>query len=550
MQSEQKTNSFFGAILLYKAFSESITISSRWLLVGCMLITTILLVWLRFDTIPVGSSWDDANYIILAESLAQGSGYRLINHPHAPLETAFPPGYPLLLVPFVALFPQNFTILKLVSVAFWLGALVLFYYFLQGRVTSPYREGITLLVAVNPGLVGMATMVMSEAAFLFVTLLALVLLARWRQRYDNGRFHWPYLVGSVLLTITAVFIRTAAITLLAALLFYLLYRFGRQHSKWLMAVMLLLFLLIPLAWFNASRGGSGVFSPLYYEHLLYVSQNMGELLRQWPLALDLSLVVLADAVVPFLGLSRFAAFLGETLHLLLMGLILALLLLGYLLSLRQGGPLALYVLLYGGLIYFWVVYTAELRPRMLLPILPFLYLCLGLAGLWLADRAGRQVNWVRQQKRPLLALALLVLLLINIGRNIHEWQQPIKNRVVDLSAGAAWIKANTPPDAIIMTPNAIPEYLYHRRQTVYAPGSFEPIPRSHIQPYLDRHNIDYIVVRPHLHEWDNVAQRLDYFSQNQLIPFLHTHPDRYPIVYQDGDHNLTIYAVIHPDRSP
>lgn len=46
---------------------------------------------LRFDTIPVGAFFDDAHYIVLAESLAAGTGYRLVNLPSTPVEDAFPP---------------------------------------------------------------------------------------------------------------------------------------------------------------------------------------------------------------------------------------------------------------------------------------------------------------------------------------------------------------------------------------------------------------------------------------------------------------------------
>jgi hypothetical protein len=515
------------------------------LIIGGLLIVSLLLVGLRFDTIPVGSFWDDAHYIILAESLSQGSGYRLINHPHAPLETAFPPGYPLLLVPFVTLFPQNFAVLKLVSLAFWLGTLALFYHFLKGRLASPYREGVALLVAVNPSLVGMATTVMSEPPFLFVTLLALVMLDGWRDRYDNGRSHWPHLVGGVLLVITAVFIRTIAITLLGALLLYLLYRFGRQHIKWLgVIVIFLLLLLIPLAWFNASRGGAGLFSPLYYRHLIYVSQNIGDLLSQWPQAIDLSLVIIADAIIPFFELNRFAAFVGEPLHTLLMSLVAILLLAGYVLSLRQGGVLPIYLLVYGGLLYFWVVYTEELRLRLLLPVLPFFYLYLALVAIWLVGQVGERLDGLRRQKRPLLTGAFILLLLISLARNFHEWQRPVKDRVVDLTAGVAWIQANIPPDAIVMSPNAIPEHLYYRRLTVYPPAAFEATLDKDIQAHLDQNNVDFIIVRPHLHDWKNPERKLDQFSQTRLVPFLTAQPDRYAIVYQDSAHNLTIYAVL------
>ncbi|MEM8860242.1 MAG: hypothetical protein AAGD96_18090, partial [Chloroflexota bacterium] len=72
----------------------------------------------RFNSIPVGIFFDDAHYLILSESLANGSGYRLINFPAMPIEQAFPPGWPLLLTPVAKLWPGNLIIPKFVTLGF------------------------------------------------------------------------------------------------------------------------------------------------------------------------------------------------------------------------------------------------------------------------------------------------------------------------------------------------------------------------------------------------------------------------------------------------
>ncbi|MGQ0767320.1 MAG: hypothetical protein ACT4OZ_16855 [Gemmatimonadota bacterium] len=46
---------------------------------------------------PVGAFQDDAIYTVLAKSLAEGHGYKLLNLPGEPDATHFPPGYPLFL---------------------------------------------------------------------------------------------------------------------------------------------------------------------------------------------------------------------------------------------------------------------------------------------------------------------------------------------------------------------------------------------------------------------------------------------------------------------
>lgn len=76
------------------------------LLLLALIIASAVFSILRFDTLQLGVSYDDAHYIILAESLANGEGYRLINFPRPQIERNFPPGFPLLLAPFTLAFPS------------------------------------------------------------------------------------------------------------------------------------------------------------------------------------------------------------------------------------------------------------------------------------------------------------------------------------------------------------------------------------------------------------------------------------------------------------
>ncbi|MEY2817871.1 MAG: hypothetical protein RL275_1334, partial [Chloroflexota bacterium] len=62
-----------------------------------LIILSATLALLRFNSLQIGTSYDDAKYIILAESLASGQGYELINFPRPQIERNFPPGWPLVL---------------------------------------------------------------------------------------------------------------------------------------------------------------------------------------------------------------------------------------------------------------------------------------------------------------------------------------------------------------------------------------------------------------------------------------------------------------------
>ncbi|MDQ6633190.1 MAG: hypothetical protein M3Z10_00335 [Gemmatimonadota bacterium] len=70
---------------------------------------------LVIDGAPVGVFADDAFYVILARSIAEGHGIRFLNLPGSPAATHFPPGYPLALAALWRMaptFPANLIVFK------------------------------------------------------------------------------------------------------------------------------------------------------------------------------------------------------------------------------------------------------------------------------------------------------------------------------------------------------------------------------------------------------------------------------------------------------
>lgn len=513
-------------------------LSHRRLVLLVTICSTILVIG-RFNDIPVGSFWDDAHYIILAESLADGTGYRLTNLPDAPVEDAFPPGYPLLLAPLVTLFPENFVPLKVLSLIFWLASLPLLYRLFLRRLSARQAVALVALVALNPFLVGMATTVMSEAPFLFFSLLTLTLLERWetvgRQRPLWQQWLWlGAVIGSAL---CAVLLRTIGITLLGGIVLYLLLTYGRRYVKYL-AVLFLAgsLLLVPLAWFNANNGGAFFFSPLYFTHVQYVSQQFVALVLDWQQSTQIAPQIIAGALVPVLDLARFEEILGSTVTQGLIWTTVLTAVVGFVLALRRFRASDLYVLLYAGILYFWIVYTAELRIRLLLPILPFLYLYLLLAIQVITNRLAI----LQRYQSTILIIAFLLLLTPSMIRNAHEWQHPLSERLVDLSIGTTWLQENSAADARMMTPNPMPDYLYARRQTVAYPSSNTEIGKT-----IGANGIDYVLVRQSLQS-SFADESLDSRTEN-LLTFLQTRPHLFKLVYQNNLHDVYVYQVMESE---
>lgn len=193
---------------------------------------------LRLDEIA-GLYVDDAYYIVLAQSLAHGTGYALTSSAIGPILPAFPPGFALLLAPVVAItsaFPANVIALKAVSIAAMLGvALLTYLYLARDRGLDRTRAAvIATLTAALPGFVFLATStVMAECAFT----LALVASAVAIERAARGpkRVTRATVIAAVVSTASWL-IRSAGIAVVLAGVCYLAWRRGWRTAAGFVAV--------------------------------------------------------------------------------------------------------------------------------------------------------------------------------------------------------------------------------------------------------------------------------------------------------------------------
>ena len=182
--------------------------------------TLLLGIW-TFDP-KLSLSGDNAEFIALAHSLAQGEGLSHINLPDPRPATKYPFGFPLLLAPLAWVFPGDWVPMKVgVLVLFALGMAVL-YQLAQERMGQLPGLAVVALslvlgksylthgptgVAYGPLLLHYAHQVMSEVPYLTFSLLALWLVERGVGR-EGIKGNW-WLVGGFACTIWAYYIRTA-----------------------------------------------------------------------------------------------------------------------------------------------------------------------------------------------------------------------------------------------------------------------------------------------------------------------------------------------------
>lgn len=197
----------------------------------------IAIYFLRLDD-AAGLYKDDAYYLVLAQALAQGDGYRLISSATTPIVPSVPPIYALLVAPLFAIgqpFPDNLFWIKLVSILAVLGAGALTYrYHVQHRALDVTMAAVVaFLTMLTPGLVFLATSTtMPECVFLCAIIGAALMIDRAADVAASSRT----IVLAGIVTSVAVLTRASGVAMVAAGALVLMRRRGWRTAAGFAAV--------------------------------------------------------------------------------------------------------------------------------------------------------------------------------------------------------------------------------------------------------------------------------------------------------------------------
>lgn len=509
------------------------------------------LLYLRmFPTFEVGGFYDDALYIVLARALGQGEGFRRIELITAPLTTFVPPGYPLLLMPLVTAFPHNLDVPRLTTVLFALGNLPLLWLFAKRRLPSLLALLVVTLYAFQPAVVFMVPLVMTEAAFVFFTLLALLLL----ERYEGSPSAWNA-SGLALIVLAGMtyFVRVPGLVFVSAVFLYLVLRKRWRHAFVFGAGVGLLI----GAWFVRNWLVAGVFLSQEYARQATRSGADG-FAQQVLLTLYDYSSLLPNVIAPILSPKVLAALNQVTPVVpLLIGLsIIAIMLIGALSRTRTKLEASDF---YVALTLYLLLGFGRAQPRYLVPLTPFLYIYF-LVGLgWLA---GRVLRARRVESKIFVAVCAILLLLLNFARDAQQIIDPARNHIPDVSLGAIWLNDHTPADAIVMSGTPRSTWLYAQRQMVPFPHGMDN-PRETDAQYvyttlpdhfagtlvewaIESFPVDYVLVAPPLQVVDQPnAFELDEYALTEVLPVMQSNPSRYQLVYRMQARNVYVYKVIN-----
>jgi len=469
-------------------------------------------VWGINDKI-LGLFHDDGIYTVVAKSLYQGEGYRIISLPGAPPQTKYPFLYSYLLSwiwAFSPVFPQNIAALKSVNIVIFIAIFFLSvsYYRRNFPLSSIAAIVFGLFVCINPILFTFTDYVVSDLLYVLQALGALTICRGANEGFSQSRnLSLALVVGLACLT------RLAAMPLIFAGIVQSIISRGWQGAAWFIGGVIL-FLAPWLLWVSLHSRENSNF--LYAYYLGYdVSGSDGvqiatSLAGHWPIVL---------------GNARHLLDLFDLLYLLPLlpglGIILTLLtILGMIVSVRKQELFAwCFFLSSVGLLLVWpfhpVRYVAPLVP--LLIILPFR----GMHAIqcWI-ESLGKDFGFGNLVAKMAWVPALLILLLNGVwlsgylfAHNEQTTRGLYGNRAPygwqGFEETFTWIRQNLPPDALLATAYDPMYYLYtdrvairpavHRPATYFYPyGQATPDVGSvdEIKLQLEKLRINYLIIDP------------------------------------------------------
>lgn len=489
---------------------------------------------------------DSSRYVVLAQSLLHGPVYGLIDRPVPPPVSVYPFGYPLILAPLVAAFPQDFEVLRWPSlVATLLNISILFWgWRLLSKRSQWWGLAVAALYAVAPSTILQARLVLSEAVFMTFLLVTILLFELGTRREAPG--WWCLLAGAS--SFAMVFTRTAGWPMWVGLVLYLLVRRRRRALRDLVGVAAAMGALITLV-VVATPVRPIDLLPLTYlgldDSLLTIpsgegqtpallptaptttgptatvpkadtqpsSDQNGPVAGRWRMLADLSQAMIGrvedkvtrlipTAVAPGLdshlfstviqrfGLESAATWAGLALSLLM--------LVGFAVWTWQDGVSAFLVVVpfYGVVLMMWawsdVRFLYPIAPQMVLAFL--IAIDAGIKVLWRLLRRQRPDSYVGR----LLAPVALMLLVVYAGIAFKYPNNRFYTRTVE--ERGRWLRERTPPESLLMTTLPETDYLYTGRSVLPLTEVDAETTPVELWLQLQASGADFAVVYP-LHIW-------------------------------------------------
>jgi 4-amino-4-deoxy-L-arabinose transferase-like glycosyltransferase len=501
---------------------------------------SILCIVLRFSEFIAGSVGDDAVYIEMARSMAEGRGPIIyLSEFRSYLPFAFPAGYPFLLSPIAWISPHSIDALQLVSLVLPLSVIPFYFICQQMQINRALTMSSIALILINPWIIAYSNRVLSEAPYTFFSYLALLVFLKWQDR--PGPLS-PLLLAVLIAIGLSASIRTVGLALILATLVCLL--MGKKWSHLISLSLGVGLSMAPQWWTNRQDSGS-IISKGYHMQMVDHAQNIGArldfmlhnglgYLNELPAALVPLFGNQVQSIANHMGLGGLYTTVLSSIGILLLTLIS----LGAWQVFRHhigtGKIILLYLAFYTGAILNFSGWPSGIQLRLLVPMLPILYLLLVLGISYLVSRTTFP-QWT-------LSLIIIAILTASVTHNLYRVRHSMRQSrndvgrgFVDYSAGSAWIQAHTEPTDMIMARYPLERHIHFNRPFVGYPeeaSQIESLP-------LKNNNVSFLFISPgnpnYPDQLDDVERRMKSMAR--------AHPDKFQLAYEMPDKSIYIYQV-------
>ena len=465
---------------------------------------------------------DSGIYIGLGQAMGSGQGYRDIFVSGHPINTKYPPIFPLLLAPFIAYFKYNFLALKIVIFIFSIVSLFLTYFLFKNIGDKWTGAVIFAFTATSSGIVFYAESILTEIPYLCFSLLALLYIHKIYG--EGGQPRW-YSLALILVLIPVTYLtRPVGFALIAAISIYLLLDVSgtpwhRARRAIAIGVVVSVPALIWILWTNHQEN----INPHLKPYLSLVSPSSTEVLIPKFERIGTNLTRYGSHLgrIPWPGATIWPNDPPFICH-----VITILVAVGFLrCALGRRTIVEYYVVFY---ILIIAILWGSRPQRYLVPLIPMIWYYLWMS-LCIWPSKNFRFNWMHPsswQLAPMLSITLLAAALFGstftmvVGNIVHRGEGGYYNVVGEslYTEIAPWVNSQTSPNSVFMWSKPALRYLATGRESVRMPWK-----SGKAWEYLIKGNVEYVVV-------DSFSNR----SQQTILPILRKYPNYFVLAYENN----------------
>lgn len=425
----------------------------------CFFICLIFFLKQSWDYAYVGYYADDAHYVLLSKALLSGKGYVNLADPNEPQFRGYPPGFPLFLAPFVLIVNGQYDLLKWVNIVI-VSVVIFFCCRLFYNKLPPLLMCVFIILFItNIYVIASAVSVMSEPLFMLFLVLFFIMLDQFQGENKNSWCN-VFIIGCIIMVCVSV--RAVGIILLLPVL---ILGFKLSDVKLLIGgtlpVTLLLLLAYVYKWpqsYNLYHTGApfSFDSHIAIQNLIYyLEQVVNSVNPLYPVLYSWNgVLLLAAAISIIIGIIYYCK--------------------------EHNWIWLVFLISYLLVLSFWPYQ----EPRLLLPVLPFMYYFLlnGISQLF-------KLKWKIQPISLCIGIILVFVLwkLMFFFHTVLPYYRSMDDR---LKTAFQWLKHNTQITDVIMLENPPTCYLLTERKARRFVGINE---RYEAMSFIYSANVKYLL---------------------------------------------------------